>query len=244
MPEKPTNTHPGPQKVIKRGWLSTIALRILASVFGFIMVHAFIRKNFDYHSFSLTFLWNLEFMSLDQATTIFVALLSTIIVREQYVESVTPYITYSCNQSSKPLIDLNEADEDELFWNSSFRNDGNGRALIESITYGIEFLDGSAFSSISSFDELVDILKSRGLNNGLNCWVAYFSNGGSIRPEYDYPVFTAPLSCARRIRSLDVTMVYKNILGDVFEKNIYCIPRIGIEYYVGFRKNNTKPSGK
>jgi hypothetical protein len=246
--------HPGPQKLVKRSWLSANALRFLAIASATIVLQSFIHKNVNYQDLPLFKFWALELMGLDQSLTIFMAALGTLIVREQYAESVMPYVTYRCFQNFEPLLPLNQRvihrlkpieifnprgnnisqkNVNELYWNASFRNDGSGQAMIKAISYTFEFTDESVVYSLSSFQDVINILSKKGIIHGVDCWVAYFSSGGAIRPDHDYPLFTAPIPCALKFRIVDIKIVYKNLLGDLFEKNIYCIPRIGIQPYIG-----------
>ena len=254
MTSNSSQQHPGPQKLIKRSWLSANALRVLAMASGIIVFQSFIHKNVNYQSLPLFKFWDLELMGLDQSVTIFIAVLGTLIVREQYVESVMPYVTYRCFQGSESLVPLNQRaiyrfqsleifkqrssninqqSVNELYWNTSFRNDGSGQAMIKAVSYTFEFIDEPVVHSISSFEDVINILSNKGIIHGVDCWLAYFSSGGAIRPDHDYPLFTAPISCALKFRIVDIKIVYRNLLGDLFEKNIYCIPRIGIQPYIG-----------
>src|SRR5829696_2284660 len=96
------NTHPGPQKLLRKTWVATTGLRTLAWSSGIICMQSFIHANFTYRSWVLSKFWALDIMDVGDSLVLFLTALGVVIAREQYVASLRPVINYECIQGLSP----------------------------------------------------------------------------------------------------------------------------------------------
>lgn len=165
--------------------------------------------------------------------TVFAGFISLLFVREQFVQGLRPFLTYSCFRSkdNDKALDLNhisfsddiESDKGVLF-KTTLENIGGGMATMKSVEYRLSFKYGE-FGDFESFSDIKTKMYENGLEFNKDYWISSFSKGWSIAKEKEVLIFEIPLRKSNKIFCLDIKFEYEGLLGDTYEKQVYCIPR-------------------
>lgn len=85
---------------------------------------------------------------------------------------------------------------------------------------------------ISTFEEVVDSLKEKGFIVGRDFLLTNFSRGSVLESGMNLVFFEATPSVLKSIVQLDFRVEFSDIFGKRYEKEVYCIPRDGIEKHM------------
>jgi hypothetical protein len=219
-------THPGPQQLLRRSWVSSGALKALTLASGVLMVHELSRSQLSALSVWPQWIWDLSLVPPDAGATIFIGLLTLIVVREQATASTRPLMTYSSMQGGANSSGL--PSDDTGFWNVEIENVGAGAAIIRSVAYRLSRADSYSLD----YSATVQQLKLLGLQIGRDYALYTFSAGGVIGPGAKTSVFEIGLKNISAIKDVDVQLEFETTLGDRYRKEVYCIPRVGMALHI------------
>ncbi len=218
--------YPGPPRHVFqfRSWRTL--LWTLACVALFVLAQALVCETCTQMGFDAKqrlYLLRFPLLDLRAAVTLFVSFVALAVGREQFALGLRPYLSYS---------NINPTAEERKANKKSFRvvvrNEGTGLAVIHNVSYVLRLKD-RAVESILQHETLVKRLKDdAGLEERRHYELPRFSAGATIGKDKERDVFTlidrlvgdlAPLL------ALDIKLQYRGLLGDLYEKQIYCIPR-------------------
>src|SRR6185369_12709029 len=100
--------------------------------------------------------------------------------------------------------------------------------------YSLKMKDAAELPKLS-FAELISQLKKEGFLQHEDYDLTYFSKGWIIGSKEERVILEMDVSDqdkknnVRRIERLDIQLVVEGSLGDTYAKEIYCIPRRGID---------------
>jgi hypothetical protein len=104
-----------------------------------------------------------------------------------------------------------------------------GIAVITSVSYSIKVAN-VVFCDID-YHELVKKLKDHGLVSPSDYSLIFFSAGWSLGSKDERIIFELNSKSFLEkniISAIDIKLEFRSLLGDSYEKKIYCIPRRGI----------------
>lgn len=234
--------YPGPQS--RKSRHKTKLDKALLSgifVFGLFLVLQVSREIYIFLGNSCLIIYGLNMLDFPlpngrASLTVFAGFISLLFVREQFVQGLRPFLTYSCFRSkdNDKALDLNhisfsnqssfpEPDKDVLF-KTTLDNIGGGMAIMKSVEYRLSFEQG-VLGNFGSFSDIKNKMYENGLEFNKDYWISSFSKGWSIAKEKEVIIFEIPLSKSNKIFCLDIKFEYEGLLGDTYEKQVYCIPR-------------------
>lgn len=213
--------NPGPQKLLKRSWLGSSAIWMLILLVAVLFVHAFLQANFK--EVEPGFISEVKVLDTNDALTLLVALLSLVAVRQQFIHSLQPYLSYERRPTEAPQH-LTGA-KGEVYWTCHVRNFGPGIAFVQSVWFELSMSDQHIGWNSLNYDQVVERLASQKITIGKDFSLVNFSNGAIIGTADKQLLLEIRDHAARRIKILDMRIRYRSIAGDWFEKTIYCIPR-------------------
>jgi hypothetical protein len=184
-------------------------------------VYAFLQENFVAPSWYPDRLRGVKILDTNNSLTLLVALLSLIAVRQQFIATLTPYLTYSSEEAIKQVDG-----KSETWWQVHVRNVGSGIASIQSVLYHVAVSSDTVNFSTPPMNlhaQVVEKIKNKGLEEGKDYSLLRFSHGAIIGPNESIMVFEAPLEKARLLTMLDMRIRFESRSGEVYEKDVYCI---------------------
>jgi hypothetical protein len=162
--------------------------------------------------------------------TILLALLSLAVVREQIAAASRPFLTYSSVQTTSTKAGLPSSTTG--FWVVTMQNVGTGLAVIRTVRFRLS----DSLQNINSYDydypSALHRLQEKRLRVGLDFALYAFSAGGGIGANTEATVLELALDVPATLRVFDLRVEFENTLGDRYVKEIYCLPRIGLELHV------------
>jgi hypothetical protein len=156
------------------------------------------------------------------AVTLFVGLLALAVGRAQFALGIRPYLSYS-NLNPTP----DEAKEGKKYLSVVVRNEGTGAAIIHQVTYHLR-LKGAAYEAIVGHESLVQRLAEAQLKEDVDYRLPRFGKGATIGKDKEREVFRLLKMLSGELQSveaLDMSIQYRGLLGDLYEKRVFCIPR-------------------
>ncbi|WP_341887799.1 hypothetical protein [Variovorax sp. YR752] len=170
----------------------------------------------------LATLLGLQLLSTDAAFTLLAALLAGYLGYRQFSLSQLPFLSYNGFRSANSTLDKAEG---QRFYTVVLRNGGGGPARIRSTKYRVKNVDGT-FCYGSDYAAVMHFLGEKGLIEGKDFMLYRLSPGETIRAGGDWLLLEIVESVARRqILALDVAIEVNSVVGGVFSREIYCIPR-------------------
>lgn len=234
--------YPGPQsKKARHNTKLDKALLTGIFVFGVFLALVISREIYIFLGYSCLNAFGLNMLDFPlpsgrASLTVFAGFISLLFVREQFVQGLRPFLTYSCFRSkdNDKALDMNhisfseqsphsELDEGVLF-KVTLENIGGGMATMKNVEYRLSFEYG-ILGNFCSFSEIKTKMYQNGLEFNKDYWISSFSKGWSISKEKEVLIFEIPLRKSEKIYCLDIKFEYEGLLGDAYEKQVYCIPR-------------------
>lgn len=166
----------------------------------------------------------LRFAWLDSraAVTLFMGLLALAVGRAQFALGIRPYLSYS-NLNPTP----DETKEGKKHLSVVIRNEGTGAAIIHEVMYHIK-LQGAAYEQIVGHEALVQRLADAQLKEDVDYKLPRFGPGATIGKDKEREVFRLLKMLSGEllaVEALDMVIQYRGLLGDLYEKRVFCIPR-------------------
>lgn len=235
--------YPGPQRSkARRKTKLDICLQLGILLFSSIVIIQFSREVSIYFGANCLILYGYDVFDFPlpsnrTSLTILAGFVSLIFVREQFAQGLRPFLTYSCYRSKKndKSLDFNhfkisgfEKEQDsydkEVLFKTSLDNIGGGLAIMRKVEYRLSF-DKGKVGDFCSFSDVKTKMYENGLEFNKDYWISSFSKGWSIAKEKEVVIFEIPLIKSHKIQCLDILFEYEGLLGDIYEKQVYCIPR-------------------
>jgi hypothetical protein len=185
-----------------------------------------VKANLSEHAETF-WLWHLSLLGVPTAISLFVGILTLLVVRSQFAMANRPEINYECMPRSTTEHGLPAPDGSRL-WAATIQNSGGGLARIASLEYEILLADPAAAGAASSYQPYADavgVMARCGLTLGQDYWLTSLSSGSAIPAGSAKELCELTLATEQRLLALDARLVVKSILGETFVKEIYCIPR-------------------
>jgi hypothetical protein len=155
------------------------------------------------------------------AMTSLVGMLGLAIARANLALGLRPYLSYS-NISPK------EGDIQPRFV-VLMRNEGTGPAVIAELKYHLRF-KGDEMEFIIGHESVVNRIEEKcGLKEGKDYKLDRFSTGATVGKDKERNVLeiyanSIPI-IVDALQNFDITIRYRGMLGDLYEKTIHCFPR-------------------
>lgn len=227
---RPIATHPGPQQLIARSWVSTRALQALLFVSVCLMFHSLAGSALAKKYPDFAWFWDLPLMQPEAGATILIGLMSLVVLRAQAAATQRPILTYSSVQQSSDSSGL--AASGGGVWSVTLQNVGGGSAIIRDGTYRIRDSLHDVGGYDMNYPAAIEFFSRRGMRVGRDYALYTFSAGGAIGPNVQCRIFEAPITKVNSIRVLDIRVEFETMLGDRYCKEVYCIPRVGMDLHV------------
>jgi hypothetical protein len=194
-----------------------------------LVAHAVVSANGYGNGLPFTWFWRLKLVDANTAFTIFVALLSLIAVRQQFIYGTKPFLVYHSQFTHESRLGLPGASAATRIWQVTLSNAGQGAASIREVRYRIaaqgEALSDSYFLPGSA---LTEVLEGLGLRNERDYSLVSFSEGFRVTAGAEQPIFEVFEAAAGAVHSIDMRIEIEGLLGDRFVKEVFLIPRSGL----------------
>jgi hypothetical protein len=212
----PNRREPGPQEVVKRSPLGSIFFGILILAVSAATLLAGFQAN-GKHLLPAS-LREFKLLDVNSALTLLVALLTLVAVRQQYLATLKPYLTYASQRVSK-----GEQGREDDGWKVEMWNVGTGVAIIQQTVYRLVTESGESCGL--DHDAAKNELSKLGWAEGSTYQLPRFSTGFVLGPEHRISVFEIGHDALRQIRALDLEVIFASRSGEQYRKDIFLIPR-------------------
>ena len=168
-----------------------------------------------------------KILDTNNALTLFVALLSLVAVRQQFIATLKPYLTYSSffSQSGKLVPEGAKGS----FWKVDIHNAGTGIAIVRSATYRVSFgREDRTRDYTLAYDDVLDEFAERGLRYGDDFMLTRLSEGAIIGPQSTDTILEIWDDRVGDVSTLDIRLEFESRASEQFVKEIFCIPRAGL----------------
>ncbi|OGS05387.1 MAG: hypothetical protein A3G41_00660 [Elusimicrobia bacterium RIFCSPLOWO2_12_FULL_59_9] len=175
-----------------------------------------------------SWLWATEILSPNVAASLLIGIISLGWAQAQFAASVKPFLTYSCLFHNAPVTALESASK--KIFRVTIQNPGMGLAIVHNMTYRIGVAPNRARSDAPKLEycDAIKELESHKFKYGKDFVLGQMSFGAVIAPKDSLVVAEFPLEMAQSLPQCDIEIEFEGILGDIYSKEIYCIPRQGI----------------
>lgn len=240
FPDRPSEpaSHPGPQKEKRRLVSATSFLGFLIAIVLVLFFQSFVRDNCarlpPWYFLANVAGWKI--LDTGSAATLLIGLISAAWVNKQVILGYRPFFNYLCHQTPSSVFGLVKESETINFWNVNLMNVGSGPAIVVRSFYRV-WLGTNDSGGYGTYQDAINKLASNGFTPGRNFALRELSHGWSMAPKGESIIFEATLPSlfdqasrepAIRLRALDIKVEFKGLLEDLYTKEIYCIPRKGI----------------
>jgi hypothetical protein len=232
---------PGAQAALARNGFASAYLWLLIGVCGLLAYQAFVQANYVSKTSPHPNIWRLKILDVNNAITALVALLGLVSIRQQLLIGIRPILSYTGKVLRPDEWSLISPKPEDFAWRVTLRNVGMGPAIIRSVRYSVSTSDGVT-NSLESHDDLIARLDTAGLTRRLEYEVQHVSAGAAIGSTESIVLFEGLQSVSRTIRSLDVCISFSGMLGEAFEKDVYCVPRRGFPPFTVSHSTTLGPS--
>ena len=169
---------------------------------------------------------NIKILDFKTAITITLTIIGFILIRKNFVVGLKPRIIYETKKRKASNIWMGKPDED--VWAVTIRNVGLGAAVIENFTFSLFKEKKYEFD----YQKINEELKRLNLRLEVDYYLANITRGYTLSAKEETCIFEIPLNKSDKVKYLDIKLKFKGLLGDRYNKEIYCIPRKGINYSV------------
>jgi len=226
--------HPGPQRKLKRNpfkyfpaYLLTVCVAL--AIFTVLQTNA---KYFGLDENSA--FWNFKLLDVKTALTLLITVLTLLYTRNQFEHGLRPMLDYRVSRTAESIYNLGSSSHGNSFITVRLANLGSGVAIVRRAKYSLKMKDSPELPSLS-FPELAAQLKKEGFLQHEDYDLTFISKGWIIGSKEERVILEMDMSDQdkknnlRRIEKLDIQLVVEGSLGDTYAKEIYCIPRRGID---------------
>jgi len=219
-------SHPGHQRRVKLPWDTNNPLLWLLVIVFILLLQAFVHENVHYQdSFSSKF-WDLKLLTTKDALTMVIALYALTITRQQIALGLSPILVYDNHQIAASVLGKTTNPQNELVvLQCTIRNIGGGVAIFESFEFQITFSDGPDVSFNYSYPETIAVMAKHGMELNRDFFLTRFSEGGCIAADSEVVLIEMTKECVAMLKRFDLRLDFKGRLGDMYKKEIFCIPR-------------------
>ena len=98
-------------------------------------------------------------------------------------------------------------------------------AIVLSSAYRIALSENELDKPYVNYWKVEQKLQEMGFQREQDYWLTYFSPGWTIGADATERIFEMDATLVARIFAIDIRITYAGLLGDKYEKHIYCIPR-------------------
>jgi len=226
---------PGAQKKVKTFWFTSTTLGILTILVFITLLISIIQENEQIFSLQPIMIaniniWKIKILDSNTATVLLVGLLTIFFIRKQLAYGLRPYLDYRCQQIGSSVYALDQFQKEKIFWSTSLSNVGLGLAIIKKAYYRVSF-EKNIIGKYNTSLEVIDSMKKKGIVIGHDFDIIFFSEGWSLGSKEERRIFEIVMSKSIDIFCLDIKLEFEGILGDRYTKEIYCIPRHGIDFH-------------
>lgn len=230
---KAIRTHPGPARAIgrNRSYLDYI-LYFLMLVAVLSLVLTFVQSNRhlfhlepprQYRVFSINIL-DIKWLDYTTSVGLLAGLFTIFFARYQFSLSQRPLISYYSRKKDRTETAFN-IKKGAIFNTTSIKNEGAGLAIVLSSGYKIALSERELDKPYVSYWEVEEKLREMGFLRERDYWLTYFSPGWTIGADATERIFEMNTALITSIFAIDIRITYAGLLGDKYEKQIYCIPR-------------------
>ncbi|MEP1216444.1 MAG: hypothetical protein ABJM11_20570 [Marinobacter sp.] len=226
MADNSESLHPGAQKKLKqKTWIRSPLVYLIAFT-SLLSLFSMLQANIDFSEDRM--FWSLELLDVKTAVTLLVAVISLSYTRNQFEHGYMPIIDYRIMQHSYSSLDFSVDARLDSVSACSLRNH-NSVAIVTAVKYSI-YARGDHIEC-DDYSELIRILESKGLINKIHYSLLFISEGWSLGENDERVIFeisTDFKDTGTDVSGIDIEVEFRSLLGDMYIKNIYCIPRLGV----------------
>ncbi|WP_339783656.1 hypothetical protein [uncultured Marinobacter sp.] len=223
----PRSEHPGPQKKIASKSFIKSPIHYLIFVAFILTVFSILKANVEFTKED--FIWNFELLDTKTAISILVATISLLYARNQFEQGFMPILDYRITYSDKNSLDFNSSCSSNRYLVCSIKN-LSAVAVVTSVNY-IVHTKSNGKTECHDYHDLIRVLKSNKLENKEDHSMVYISNGWSLGSNDERVIFelvTEKFSNNEEVTGVDIELEFRSLLGDIYKKEIFCIPRRSI----------------
>lgn len=159
-------------------------------------------------------------LSIDKSIAIFCSLLALSFAVKNFALSVRPILSYEYLNDTESKMSL-EGDVFQVL----LKNPGPGMGVVVGASYVVKLREDSRTITTEDPNCVVDHMRPAKLFRHLNYDLFIMRPGYSIGSKESRPLFEIALQDAIKIEVLDVRLRIRSVLGDEYEKWLFCIPR-------------------
>jgi hypothetical protein len=163
-------------------------------------------------------LQRLKLLDTNNALTLLVALLTLVAMRQQYLSTLKPYLTYSSHR-----VPASESGNAEDVWRVEVYNVGTGVAIIQQTVF--RYVSASGAESELDHDAVDDRLRGLSWEEGRMFSLPRFSTGFVLGPENKVTAFETNYALLSDLRALDLEITFASRSGERYRKDVFLIPR-------------------
>lgn len=164
------------------------------------------------------FMFKMKLLSVDASIALFTTIIGLFFLERQFSKSLMPLIQTSMDD--KAISDTSEPTK-SIIHKCYLRNSGSGRAIINTVRYRLIFLGDKDHNNydIDHF-ELLERLKVKGLQEGIDFYMPRIAENCSfVPPDSSREFHSSNENFGRKVKYLDMNLVYSNILGVKWTKD-------------------------
>ena len=221
-------SYPGPQKEISRPLSTNRFLFFLVVIAVLLFLQAVAHDNYQRLNITPFWLgsidiWSIQILDNKSSATIIVGLLGLAFVNRQVVLAYRPFLNYRSQKTSSSTFALRQDANNKGFWGVKLQNIASGPAIVTRSLYRVSKND-----EYEGYESVLAKLSEAGLTNGEDFVLRFLSNGWCLAAKDECIIAEFDLQKAMSLSALDIKVEFKGLLGDEYEKQIFCIPRKGI----------------
>lgn len=165
---------------------------------------------------------NIHWLDYSTGITLLGGLFALLFARYQFALSQMPVLGYNCLHSKTSDFNLIAS---TLFDVVTIENIGSGIAVVSQSQYRISYKEEDLEKDYRTYSEVVKELTDLGYTKKTDYWLNYFSKGYTFSSNSCLKVLEMPRRMTNHFFAFDIKISYYGLLGDRYEKEIYCIPR-------------------
>ena len=218
---------PGPQVQLTRSVVGSVLLGSLIALLSVISLYALLQANFTAPPWFPDVLRGWKILDVNNALTLLIALLTLVGVRQQFIATLKPYLSYSSHSAPEPTQLPKTSGK---VWKVDLNNAGTGLALVTDAKYRVAFGAEPRGHYSADYDEMVKRLRERGLVYGTDYVLQRISQGAILGSAATLTVFELRLQQGRPVdlSTVDIRIEFESRSRERFAKEIFCIPRNGV----------------
>lgn len=226
--------HPGPQRKLKRNPFKYFPAYLLTACIALVIFSVLQTNPKHFGLDESSALWSFKLLDVKTALTVLITVLALLYTRSQFEHGLRPLLDYRVRRTAESIYNLGSASHGNSFIAIRLANLGGGVAIARQALYSLKMKNGAALSGLS-FSELTAQLKKEGFLQQEDYDLTYISKGWIIGSKEERVILEMDMSDQgkknnlRRIELLDIRLEVEGSLGDRYLKEIYCIPRRGID---------------